>query len=442
MAPFLPDMFFMKNTIPSDPWYHLRSTLHFDLPISLEKAKSLVEAKNVTQHSFLPFIRSDKKVRKLPVKSGHDQGKWKTRAIMYAGHGDTHVFSYYGFMLQGLYEERIKPCSDSILAYRKLGKSNIYFAKEVFDHIRQRSEGVAITMDITGFYDNLDHHLLKQQWQSLLGLPSLPNDHYSVYKAITRFSFLDKTQAYSHRDPTGIRCLYPVQKMRELIKSGRLNIGYNRNPFGIPQGSPMSGLLANIYMFDFDRKLTEEAIKRNAFYRRYSDDILLTCDGADSDYFQNLIRESLHEIRLTENPKKTTISVFSQPNDALEIRPALQYLGFEFDGKRILIRSATISCHKKKAAYCIKKELKHAKRSGFESIRRKKIYSYYSHLRNLMVPDCNPRKQRNFHTYVEEAARILKSPPIQEQMRLHWLWLHRKINAANKKLHEFKNAGE
>jgi hypothetical protein len=439
----------MSVTISNTPWYRPRGTFHFDMPISLEKAKAIIAPPNVEHHSFLPFIRREKKSR---AKDGNP--KWKIRYTMYASHRNSHIFSYYNFLLQPLYEAKINclDCSDSIRAYRKLRKSNIHFAKEAFEEIKQRRVGVAIAMDVKGFFDYLRHDILKKQWQSLLNMSRLPDDHYAVFKAITRYSFVDQTQAYSHRQLMGIKGLCSIQEMRSVIQSGRLKIGRNGtrlpdgsfkwNTVGIPQGSPMSGLLANIHMIDFDEKLTEAAKRKNARYWRYSDDILVVCDACDRTYFEKLIRDSLQAIGLKENPTKTNVAEFSNINGVFTVKSTskkrgLQYLGFEYDGQRILIRSETLSRHKIKAKHCIKKELAFAKRHGLPRIRRKKIYSYYSHLLNTMVKSASAKcqyKHRNFHTYVKSAARILQSEAITRQMRKHWSWLGVQIKKANDKL--------
>ena len=47
----------------------------------------------------------------------------------------------------------------------------------------------------------------------------------------------------------------------------------------------MSATLANIYMLDFDELVFKETKKRNSFYQRYSDDLIIVCDQEDEYYF-------------------------------------------------------------------------------------------------------------------------------------------------------------
>src|SRR5690606_13844326 len=49
----------------------------------------------------------------------------------------------------------------------------------------------------------------------------------------------------------------------------------NKEGCGIPQGSPISALLSNIYMIGFDAAMQAYATKQGGSYRRYCDDILL-----------------------------------------------------------------------------------------------------------------------------------------------------------------------
>ena len=42
----------------------------------------------------------------------------------------------------------------------------------------------------------IDHARLKEVWCGLLGEPSLPADHYAVYKNITQYADVDRTKLY------------------------------------------------------------------------------------------------------------------------------------------------------------------------------------------------------------------------------------------------------
>ena len=50
---------------------------------------------------------------------------------------------------------------------------------------------MAIAFDIKGFFDNLNHKILRENWKMILDEPKLPPDHFNVFKNITRFSYID-----------------------------------------------------------------------------------------------------------------------------------------------------------------------------------------------------------------------------------------------------------
>ena len=62
----------------------------------------------------------------------------------------------------------------------------------MFDHIGSQQEDLTvICLDITKFFDNLNHSVLKREWQKLLDVGRLPNHHYSVFKSLTNFSYVE-----------------------------------------------------------------------------------------------------------------------------------------------------------------------------------------------------------------------------------------------------------
>lgn len=54
-----------------------------------------------------------------------------------------------------------------------------------------------IAFDITSFFDNLDHKILREKWKKVLSVEKLPTDHFNVYRNITRFSYVDLVDIFS-----------------------------------------------------------------------------------------------------------------------------------------------------------------------------------------------------------------------------------------------------
>ena len=88
---------------------------------------------------------------------------------------------------------------------------------------------------------------------------------------------------------------------------------------GILQGSPLSPLLANIYLHPFDKAMTRAGIQMV----RYADDLLLLCRSERrAHHALQYAQKRLAVLKLAVNPKKTQISHF---NDGIE------FLGHIFD---------------------------------------------------------------------------------------------------------------
>src|SRR5690606_9767193 len=125
--------------------------------------------------------------------------------------------------------------------------------------------------------------------------------------------------------------------------------------YGVPQGAPLSDLLANAYLLDFDIEMKVLAEGLAGRYLRYSDDILiiapLTSDAAlaveqharnaISRYGQALtIKESKSFIHHFENTGASQRMRAIKPADS---NKGLEYLGFRFDGSYAYLRDKTLS---------------------------------------------------------------------------------------------------
>jgi RNA-directed DNA polymerase len=415
----------VNNTNFSDKWYKSRGYTHFDFPVSMDYATSHLETpENIIKHSFWPFIKRGQQTPRY--KSNLNKTKKKDRPIMYASHIDSHIYSWYSYLLSEKYEDRIKDTdlNSSVLAYRTLGKSNIDFAKDVFDEIEKKESCTVLTFDISQFFDRIDHRKLKLLWCQLLDPDSsiLPEDHYKVYKSITKYSYIDMGDICQELDVKDCEILKRKKRIcspQEFRNKLRASIKINKDNYGIPQGSPISALLSNIFLWDFDIEMSKYALEIGATYRRYCDDILWICPSEQSDNITLKTRQAIHNCGsgMKINEDKSEKSEFVRENGFLRCYPktrSLQYLGFIFDGQKRLIRAQTISRYyrrMKRAIYFTRKAAEKYDRGKI--VYRKGLYDKFTHL-----------GRHNFIRYAYRASKIMNSAEIKSQTSRHW----KKIN--------------
>ena len=405
------------------------------------KYKLQIENKEfISKYAFYPLIHAFIKERKykksdpskhtihrrshkhVNSKTKITEKSSKLRPLHYASHYDALIYGYYAYLLNKKYEEKLilsPKLFDSVTAYRKLkidqlsdkGKSTIHFAKEVFDEVKQRTSNnkkiAVLTFDIKGFFSSLDHDILKQKWSFIINEPKLPNDHYNVFKSCTNFSYVLKDDLRKRKNKSGKKSGFEEDKLarirrekgykcffesnedfRNHIKNGKLRI--YKNPFrkedsigkkqiiGIPQGLPISAVLANIYLYDFDKAIIQNLVEeKNGYYRRYSDDIVIICNIEDiqttKTYIEDLIKESSLEI----STAKTEIFIFENRifnklnqerltsikinNDGTQsVNSPLIYLGFEFRGYNVVIKSTNLAKFYRRLISIIKRRAKRA----------------------------------------------------------------------------------
>lgn len=338
---------------------------HFDLRTDLQKAKSyVVNPISVSKHGFYPLIHYTQKFQKYSKEKGK---KEKSREICYAAHLDRCIYQYYAHLINEKYNKRVREddISNVAVAYRSdLKKSNIHFAYEAISFIRKNGSCFVMIGDFTHFFESLDHQYLKKQLCNLLQTERLPDDYYAVFKSITHYSTweladllllngLKNTKSGIHqlnKKP----CVLSLQAFHEYKKQ---YITPHKEPYGIPQGSPISALFANIYMLTADREIHEYVKRLNGFYMRYSDDFCvvlpaLCLQEAQSAFYH--IKEILKSVpRLVLQPEKTQYfkcadadvenygAQFSEGADCKH--RFINFLGFTYSGKTVKIRDKTVS---------------------------------------------------------------------------------------------------
>lgn len=460
-------------------WYRPKSYAHFDTPLNREAAIRLACSPDaVARHSFWPVILSPMEVvsRKLEA-DGRRRIHRKIRPIGHCAHADAQIYACYGAQLGERLEERYLTRPDvasCVLAYRRFepGKCNVDFALEAFKSMDDGKPYDVVAIDVEGFFDGLDHSLLKYRWKDLLGVPELPKDHYAVFKACTKGAAVSRPQI---RDALGgqarrragrtrqpicspdefRRLIVPrLQPRHELVwtvkKKARPEV-LGAGPVGIPQGLPISAVLANLYMWEADCDLARIIQAMGGSYRRYSDDILVIVPAGRGADAEQEVFEALKKVKLEVNPDKTERSRVSVQIGRLQIdemlsdwsvrgRGRVTYLGLSFDGNTIRLKDGTVSNFIQRATRMIRRAEVAANRRGESKLRRRELllklttlgagnaYGSPETWRDRRVPG------KGFFAYLRRAHEITGSEAIAKQGRQLEGFMFRSMNQTEKRL--------
>lgn len=397
-----------------------RKYTHFDLPLTeAERTGITFSDSDIIAHSFWPllgFVEVERRAKR--DASGQLVFEDKERAIKFGSHKDAALLEFYAKDLSIKYEKFLqsKNYSQSILAYRKGVGNNIDQAKSIFDEIRARKNCIAIALDIKGFFDNIDHKVLKSCLLDMHGEHQLDNPAYKVFERMTKFEWVDSDLLKNRLGPKYGRSgrICTSKEFRDNVRGIQPSlINKNKAGIGIPQGTPLSGLYANISLTSFDHEIHSYLESLDGSYRRYSDDIAVIIPATmSSDDVLTHIVAKLREIGLEISPKKTEIRKFSTDQNGLSSDRPFQYLGFTFDGKKILIRQSSLARYYSKMHSGIKSKIRAAKNGEIDAdkIFLRELFKRYTHF----------GKRRNFPRYAYSASEKLESPEIRRQLRRHF----------------------
>jgi hypothetical protein len=477
----------------SKGWYKPKGYLHISPKLRKNDESSVLDyiKTKLSQHNFFPLVHetiSTRRYKKLAngershfdYVSAKSKPTAKDREIFYANHLDAHIYSYFANEVLGpKYESRLKEDKEldsSVIAYRRIpvsyasesNKCNIDFAKEVFDEVKSRGNCFVVCYDIENFFPSLDHDYLKKCWCGLFGTEKLDDINYKIFKSITAYSFVelqDLITACSNPEKGLLRkhhfinakpklkSYFPEPKefrkriaAKKLIKTNPKDKTTGERK-GIPQGTPISAFLANLYLLDFDIFMIEELVKKeNCFYRRYSDDIIIVfSDEIHFRKWDSRIRETLSvsPFHLIINEGKTVVSKFEIATEGMNCSTKIQnslsfssgvplrYLGFDFDGKKITIKDASLSAYYRDMKQSLRAKGNRVKASKYFNSKNpeKQPKDTKLYLTNLMKRFTHLGKNKaksNFLTYVERAARAIypkaknNDNPISGQVKRSW----------------------
>ncbi len=402
--------------MPPD-WLKPRRYRHFDLPVNDAFARKVMDPAVVSRHAFSPLIhyaKTETRYKKCAT-TGTRKITQKERPIKYASHRDACILSYYAHQINQALDARYKATgiSDNVIAYRALGRGNYDFAAEAMAFAQAAAPVVFLAFDITSFFDTLDHGLLKRRLKSLLGVIELADDWYKVFRFITRFHYVDLEELKAH-PVFGLRLKERsrnrIASMEELKAEG---IAFHANPEltkghrrGIPQGTPISAAISNLYMMDFDAAARACCDKVNAFYRRYSDDILVICRPEDASTIEAEILRLITAENLEIAAHKTEKTLFEKGRAMPSTTKVAQYLGFTFGETGAAIRESSLARQWRKMKRAIRRAKKSAQWRAVAGapgkVHTKKLYRRFSHIK--INEEGALRTLRNFSSYGRRSA--------------------------------------
>lgn len=342
-----------------------RPYIQFDAAVGVKNVRRRVASfidnpRLVASHQFLPVILHERKYSKLYTIENNSvkklKKKPKVRPLVSVGHVDALIYSLYAAKLSEMYEKRVQQLNiEEVATAYRYGRSNITSSKEIMDIVSQDDCWI-LKGDFKGFFDHIDHSILKKRVSSLLNTTEgLSDDWYAVFKSVTKYRHVrydDIPQSMLDYARTKRRYVDKLRDLGNAITTGELVVS-SKHQIGIPQGTSISAVLANVYMMEFDLAMKQMAEKFGGVYRRYSDDFVMVfpCNQIKVDEAVNVKLDvstlTTKMVRLTLESDKTKLIRYDKSrgkiwrlNDEGEYRQSVfDYLGFIFDGTQVVLRS-------------------------------------------------------------------------------------------------------
>ena len=278
---------------------------------------------------------------KFELKEAHKKGKIRTLAISTIN--DTIFQKMIYNAIYGFIEKRYKVIDENIFGYRK-GKS----VKQAIEKIQRYFNSgyiYGLDGDIRKYFDEIDHEKLKFKIQRFF------NNDPLIVKYLTRFIKVKRVPV-ANRKPA-----------KEYYKEKPLAVD---RTIGIPQGGVLSGLLANLYLYNFDKYIVLNLSKKyDIKYIRYADDFILLCkDKSIVLKLYKLLNNYFKREKLFLHPIDSSAIDNSAPNENktkainLNVRNYVEFLGFRISKNYLGVKHDNITKFKKVIKHIIDNGLK------------------------------------------------------------------------------------
>ena len=405
-------------------------------PADLKNVERKIKNKNyIIHHGFYPFLSYTSRFKKfIKIKDENQQStfqrKIKNRPIKYASHIDRCIYQWYSYKINNAYNDYCNKnnLNESVIAYRTClkGRTNIEFAKGAFDFIKKSQGCYILVSDFTDFFDNIDHRKLKSKLCEVLSTSKLEQDFYKVFRSMIRYTYIEKDVILKYLTTKGVtdemikknNSLFEQVSWNTEKKDLKEDLKINKELFGIPQGSPLSGIFANVYMIDFDKSINEYVKSKNGLYLRYSDDliIIIPVNQANSikDIWQEVSKIKDRYETLKMNLDKTSgyiyenrkvKSLHQEVEGMKNGGAAINYLGFSFDGENVRFRDKTLT----KFFYKLYRKIDSMKKREQDRLfKGRKKHTKIDKHQILKILNGNNKEARKFIDYANRAKRVFK----------------------------------
>lgn len=424
--------------------YKQKNYKHIDKPFDVKNIENDIENPNwIIHHNFYPFISYEIKFKKYSKEideDTHHHWKIKERPIKYAAHIDRYIYQWYAYILNTKYNVYCNEngINNVAIAYRTClkGMTNIEFTKIAYDFIKKCKSCYILVSDFSKFFDYIEHDKLKKKICEILNTNKLDEDVYKVYKSMIKYSYIERNDIENYLITNKIETeksirnnssLFENIKWSEAKKILKTSIVRNNEEYGIPQGSPLSGIFANIYMIDFDKKINNYVSSKKGMYMRYSDDLIIIIPKEEINSAEE-IWEEVQKVKneysyLKMNKEKSSMYLYNEfkvisLHDSIkglkESSNSIDFLGFTFDGKYIKFRDKTLT----KFYYKIYRKIDAMLRREQERIEKgKKRKSKIDKKRILKSLRSSNGETRKFIDYVNRAKKVYKHEKYIQEFR-------------------------